>query len=85
MANDKNDNEELKKELETFRTEYRSLIGRAIISGLISPNPGGVGGIGGIGRDIFLRAPNYDQDGGDYTQNNGGGHTQDSGGNYNQG
>ena len=85
MASDKKRTKIVKQEeeLETFRTEYRTLVGRAIIGGLINPNPGGVGGRGGLGGELFLKAPDYDQDSGDYTQSGGGNHDQNSG-NYNQ-
>ena len=64
------------KELETFRTEFRTLIGRAIISGLIHPH----GGLGGL----LVKGPDYDQDStGDYNQSGGGNHNQ-TGGNYTQ-
>lgn len=65
--NDKRD------ELETLRTEYRTLIGRAIIAGLITPSSGA------IGRDLFLAAPDYNQDTGDYVQSGGGDHEQNAG------
>lgn len=73
------DLEKKRKELETFRTEYRTLIGRAIVSGLLTPHAGGVGGFGGIGGSFFLKGPDYDQDSGDYTQSGGGSHEQNSG------
>lgn len=63
-------------ELETLRTEYRSLIGRAIIGGLIFPRPGTIGD--------FFAGTDYDQDStGDYNQSGGGNHNQ-TGGNYTQ-
>ena len=68
-------------ELETFRTEYRRLIGGAMISGLITPRVVGsisdfklVGG-GGLEKD-------YDQNSGNYTQI--GGNDQQNSGNYDQ-
>jgi hypothetical protein len=66
--------DEKKQELETLRTELRTIVGRAIVSGLISP---GGGGFYGLFRD-------YEQAGGDYTQSDGGNHIQDGGGNYTQ-
>ncbi len=67
-------------ELETFRTEYRSLIGRAIVSGLINPHPGGLGGLGGI---LIAFGKDYDQNTGNYKQVGSGNHQQNSG-NYDQ-
>lgn len=67
-------------ELETLRAEYRTLIGRAIIAGLVKPR---ASGLGGIGSDLLLAAPDYNQDTGDYIQSGGGDHQQNSG-NYTQ-
>ena len=66
-----------KNELESFRTEYRKLVGGAIIQGLITPSDL-TGGIGALLKN------NHDQDGnGPYTQN-GGDYDQDNAP-YNQG
>jgi hypothetical protein len=66
-----------RNERESLRAEYRTLIGRAIIAGLIT-HRGSASGL-----DLVLDGPDYDQDTGDYTQSGGGDHQQNSG-NYTQ-
>lgn len=62
------------KKLQTFRTEYRKLIGSAIIDGLISPD--------GPGTVAFQ---GHDQNGnGGYTQIGDVDYDQNGGGDYNQ-
>lgn len=82
MADTRDPKDEGKKEeLKTFQTEYRRLIGGAIINGLITPRVAGsitditIGDDGGLAKD-------YDQDSGNYTQL-AGDHEQNSG-NYDQ-
>jgi hypothetical protein len=58
-------------ELETLRTEFRTLVGRGIVAGLIRP--------GGGFDNFLLKAPNYDQNSGNYNQSGGGNHEQNSG------
>jgi hypothetical protein len=64
------------QELESLRTEFRTLIGRAVVAGLIRPS-------GGFGSLMFKPA-DYDQEMGNYDQS-GGNYLQDSSGNYTQG
>jgi hypothetical protein len=68
-------NEKESQELETLRTEFRTLIGRAVVAGLIRPG-------GGFGN-LLLAPADYDQDSGNYDQT-GGNYLQDSSGNYTQ-
>ena len=59
------------QELESLRTEFRTLVGRAIVAGLIRP-------AGGF-DSFLLKPPNYDQNSGNYNQTGGGNHEQNSG------
>jgi hypothetical protein len=63
--------EEENQELESLRTEFRTIVGRAIVAGLIRP-------AGGF-DNFLLKGPNYDQDTGSYNQSGGGSHEQNSG------
>jgi hypothetical protein len=63
------------KKLQAFRTEYRKLIGTAIIEGLIDPSAA----LAGFGP---AASSNHDQNGGGYTQN--GGDYDQYTGDYNQ-
>lgn len=78
MANSKKKSRRPSKkgQLEKVRSEYRALVGQAIIEGLISADANGL-------RSLGLAGPDYDQDTGDYTQSGGGDHQQ-NGGNYTQ-
>ncbi|MBA6256433.1 MULTISPECIES: hypothetical protein [unclassified Colwellia] len=58
----------------------KEAIGKAIISGLISPNE--LGGIGGIGK--YGQSGSYNQGKGNYNQSGGGNYKQTGGGDYTQ-
>lgn len=68
------------KKVQDFRKRYNDLIGQGIVEGLLSPStPSTLPGLG-----IHAEGPDYEQDGGNYTQSTGGDHTQTGGGGYTQ-